>query len=319
MNTISFGDIIMKDKGAIKHSKIKNTGILFELLTRKLTSDIINGVEQSTAKELIERYFGSKTELGRECMLYQTLIKQKFQSEVKAQSFIDEVLNAHAKINKSELRKAKYNLIKEIKQAYAMDDFFKNKIDDYKLLASVYKLFQSKAINTTCSPLDAVESKFTILEHITAKAPDEVAISNSEKVVKEYEKENKELRLLAYKIMTERFNEKYKVLNASQRNLVKEYINNISSANSLKDYILKELVSVKSTLKKLVEGIPADNKVSQIKVKEVLNQLETINDNTQITDNHVMGMLNVYELIGELIKLTPEASKAPVATAPPTK
>ena len=290
----------------IQHKKIKNTGILFELLTRQLTSDVLNGIEKSTAKELIQKHFGSKTELGKEYLLYQSLVKQKFTNENKSLAFIDEVIAAHCRLNKSELRKAKYNLIKEIKERYTMDDFFKNKIDNYKLLASIYKLFQSKSVGDNYSPAEIVESKFTILEHLS-KSSERKPDADSNVLLNEYGKLGKDVRLLAYKIMIDKFNEKYKVLNEGQRNLIKEYINNISSSNSLRNYILEQLKSIKSELSTLLAGVT--NQVSKIKVNEVLKQLERINEDTAITDNHVMATLNVYELIEELKKQPQDADK----------
>lgn len=308
MNTISFGEFHMKENNSVKHVKIKNTGILFELLTRQLTSDIINGVNESVAKTLIQKYFSSKSELGKEYLLYQSLAKQKFDKDSKALAFVDEVISAHSSINKSELRKQKYNLIKEIKENYSMDDFFKNKIDDYKLFASIYKLFQSKSVGDRYSPADIVESKFTILEHICRQ--DTPAVNSPDEAIQEYEKQNEDLRLLAYKIMIDRFNDKYKTLNESQRNLIKEYINNISSANSLRNFIVQQLDCIKKELSTLIEGVT--NQVSRIKVNEVMNQLDGISQNTAITDNHVMAMLNIYELIDELKKL-PKESAAPAS------
>ena len=150
----------------VKHNKIKNTGILFELLTRRLTSDIITGIEDSIAQKLIERYFKNTAELGKEYVLYQALIKQRFADKDKAEDFLTEVVGAHKKLRWNEIKKSKYSLIKEIKDNFDVDDFFKPKLENYKLLASIYKTFQSKSLNETISPTDIVNSKFTIIENI---------------------------------------------------------------------------------------------------------------------------------------------------------
>ena len=64
----------------IKHSKYRNTGILFELLTRQLTSDTIAGV-QSKALFILKKYFNSKTELLKEYKIYHTLSTKKFKTD----------------------------------------------------------------------------------------------------------------------------------------------------------------------------------------------------------------------------------------------
>ena len=107
----------------IKHSKYKNTGILFELLTRQLTADTISG-EQSKSLSFLKKHFNSKTELLKEYKIYHTLAIQKYKKESQATMLIETLLEAHKKLNKSQLRKEKYNLIKEIKESYNVNNFF---------------------------------------------------------------------------------------------------------------------------------------------------------------------------------------------------
>ena len=108
----------------VKHSKIKNTGILFELITRQLTVDVINGVDQVKTVKLIKEYFGNNTALGKELQLYQVLQTEKYSSADKAHRLIDAVLESRQKIKNSDLRREKYNLIKLIKENYKIEDFF---------------------------------------------------------------------------------------------------------------------------------------------------------------------------------------------------
>jgi hypothetical protein len=287
-------------KKAVKHAKIKNPGILFEVLTRQLTADIINGIKKSKAQDLIERNFRSDTELGKEHRLYQALIKHKLDNSEQANTFINEVIDAHKKLNKSELRKMKYNLIKEIKENYPLDSLFKSRVDDYKVYASIYKIFQAKSNNVDFTPEDIVESRFTIVEHIAGKKENsDVLIENTE--LREYEKQNKDLRLLAYKILVERFNEKYSGLNDNQKSLIKEYINNVSSVNSLEVYVSNVIPKVVNELTLASQKV--DDKVTRIKINEVLNQLDLMKDTKTIGDNHVVALLNIYELIKELKSL----------------
>ncbi len=281
----------------VKHNKIKNTGILFELLTRRFTSDIINGVENSTAQRLIEKYFRNTSELGKEYVLYQALIKQKFDIKEKAEDFINEVVDAHKKLKYNDIKRSKYSLLKEIRDSFDMDDFFRPKIENYKLLASIYKTFQSKSLNENLDPVDIVNSKFTIIENILGTS-NLINKEQDDSVITEYSEQDEDLRLLAYKILVEKFNDKYSELDFQQKTLIKEYINNISSANSLTSYIQSEIPVIQKQLKTRVKKI--DDKVMSIKINEVINQLELLKEFKVYTDNHVMALLNSYELVKEL-------------------
>ena len=182
----------------VKHSKYKNTGILFELLTRQLTSDTITG-NQSKSLSFLKKHFNSKTELLKEYKIYHTLATKKFKKDSQATMLIEELIKAHGKLNKSQLRREKYNLIKEIKDTYDINDFFKAKISNYKVMASIFNLLENK----DASPLSIVNSKVTLLEHITGKT-----LENKPKkdvVMEDYAKYDKDTRLLTYKVLLEKF------------------------------------------------------------------------------------------------------------------
>ena len=127
----------------VKHSKYKNTGILFELLTRQLTSDTIAG-NQPKSLSFLKKHFNSKTELLKEYKIYHTLATQKYSKDSQASMLIEELMKTHDKLNKSQLRREKYNLIKEIKDTYNVNDFFKAKITDYKVMASIFNLLENR-------------------------------------------------------------------------------------------------------------------------------------------------------------------------------
>lgn len=291
----------MTEKNKTKHAKIKNTGIIFELLTRQLTADIISGVSKSKAQELIEKYFKNDSTLGKEHRLYQLLVKHKISDERRANNMIDEIILSHQKINKSDLRSEKYNLVKEIKENYPIDKFFKNKIDNYKLCASIYKIFQAKSLYEDVSPDDIMNAKWTVIDHMmeTPIHQDEKKLSEYELMMEEFEKQNKDLRLLTYKMLVDKFNQKYANLNENQRELIKQYINNLSSTNTLVEYIVSQVPLVTEELKHLSEKL-ASEQVLKIKVTEVLNQLGKMENLSKVDDNHVETMLHVYELIKEL-------------------
>ena len=225
----------------LKHSKIKNTGILFELLTRQITADVLNG-KDSKAVGLVKKFFNENAPLGKELQLYRLLSEKHYESEHKANELLEVVLQSRKKITNSQLRNEKYNLIKQIKETYTTTDFFNGRIPNYKLFASIYNIFHNETSNDTFNPEQVLNSRFTVLEHITKKT---LSRKNDEsKVIKEYSKKDKDLRLLTYKILVDKFNTKYKKLDESQKQLLKNFINNVSNTNKMRELLEKNLIDI---------------------------------------------------------------------------
>tara|TARA_R110001592_G_scaffold51696_5_gene158841 strand:- start:2067 stop:2903 length:837 start_codon:yes stop_codon:yes gene_type:complete len=273
----------------VKHSKYKNTGILFELLVRQVTSDTINGVESSPAIAIIREFFKKNTSLKKELGLYQTLLKEKFKTEGRANAFINAVLNERKKLSNSTLRKQKYNLIKEIKSHYSVEDFFKSKVSNYSDNASVYCLFE----DTT--PSKQVRSRYSLVESITNSKLTKSRVDETYDMV---QKQDKDVRMLSYKILLEKFNEKYGTLGGKQKTLLKEYIENISNTQKLKEYIHGEINTTTKKLDKASKFVK--NKIVKIKLKEVSNQLKNIKNEKNIKDSHFISVLRTYDLIKEI-------------------
>ena len=252
----------------VKHSKIKNTGILFELLTRQITADILNS-GKSAAIKLIKTYFNENTEMGKEIQLYNILVNKNFKSETRATYLVDAVVKSRKKINFSQLRREKYNLIKEIKENYNLTDFFNSRISNYRVFASIYKLFSTE--NKSLSPDVETDSRYTVIEHITQRK-----ITSKEKKVfsEEFKGQDDDLRLLSYQILVDKFNQKYSSLNSAQRKLLKEYINNVSNTNSLREYVDSEVSKVTKVLKTYLPKI--EDKVTKIKLTEAINQIKKL-------------------------------------------
>ena len=280
----------------VKHSKIKNTGILFELLSRQITQDIISDDKKSKSIDLLKKYFNEKTEIGKENQLYQVLVKTNYNSTAKAQRLIEAVLKSRSKINTKKLKNEKYNLIKSISENYKTEDFFRSRIPNYKVYASVYKLFLSESIESL-NPLDEVDSNFTIIEHITGKKLPS-SVKDDTEVIKEFKGQDKDLRLLSYQLMVDNFNKKYKTLNTPQKNLLKEYINNISNTNSLREFVNDEVQNIKTTLESHVPNISDD--ITRIKLQEAVNQIENLTKGRIVKDKQVISLMRYYELIKEL-------------------
>ena len=276
-----------------KHSKIRNTGILFELLTRQITVDVLNNNKKAQAAEILKEFFNKKTQLGREYELYRVLTTENYKSETKANHLVEAVISARKKLNNSQLKREKYNLIKKIKENYDVNDFFMARIPNYKVSASIFKLFNSSYDN---NPTSKTENLFTVVEHITRK---QISNKKKEKAITEgYKKQEKDLRLLAYGILVEKFNKKYSSLSKSQRKLLKEYINNISNTNSLKEFIESETAKVKKQLQSYLPTV--DDKVTKIKLNEAVNQADTLMKGRIVEDKQVVTLMRYYQLVKEL-------------------
>ena len=274
----------------VKHSKYKNTGILFELLTRQLTSDTITG-NQSKSLSFLKKHFNSKTELLKEYKIYHTLATKKFEKDSQATMLIEELVKAHGRLNKSQLRREKYNLIKEIKDTYNVNDFFKAKITNYKIMASIFNLLENKK----ATALSIVNSKVTLLEHITEKQT-----SNNKKdiVLENFNKQDQDTRLLTYKVLLEKFNDKYSDLQDNQKTLLKEYVNSVSNSPALKSYINQEIKVVKRDITKYSKKV--EDKAVAIKLNETKEMIKPLCKKSSVHDDNVINLLNYYELVNEL-------------------
>ena len=281
----------------IKHSKVKNTGVLFELLVRQITLEVLNGDKTENAKNIVREFFASGTELNKELRLYDLLLKEKYNSESKAEMFVDTVSQAHSKLNEAKLSKEKYNLIKQINEKFELEQFLSSPITNYKVLASIYKVFESKK-SENYDIKDVFNSKVTLIENIIARPSTKTNKIEDNKLIETYKQQDKDLRLLTYKILVETFNKKYTNLDSKQKNLLKEYINNISNTSKFKDYLSVELPNIVSELKSIKSKI--EDKVTTIKLSETISVLEKMKMGKSVSDNQVSSIMLSYELIKEL-------------------
>lgn len=277
-----------------KHSKLKNTQILFELLTRQVAADTIKGVD-SPALKMIHRFFKTNSALSNELALYESLCNQSYKSKEKANMLVREVLKARKKINEQSLKKQKYQLVKEVKENYKLEDFLKTPLPNYKLYASIYTLFE--AINASSLPEKIVESKFCIIEHITRGSKTKQTQSE-DPVLEEYRKQTEDIRILAYKLLIENFNSKYQNLTIQQKTILKEYINNVSNSDSLRQLLVKEVTKVRSEIEKFIPIVK--DQVTVIKLKEVLHLTEKYKSIKKVDENHVLSVLLYMELLKEV-------------------
>lgn len=279
----------------IKHSKFKNTGFLFELLTRQITVEILNGSDEK-AKAIIKEFYGRGTELSKELRLFNLLINEKYNTELKAEKFIDAILEVHGKLDYKKLQKEKYNLVKSIRENFEIQNFLASPVTNYKILASIHKLFEGKT-HDILDIKDIFDSKLTIVEHISSKS--QVVLKDREdKLIEEYKKQEKDLRLLTYKILVETFNKKYTILNDDQKGLLREYINNVTNTSKFNEYYSKQLIKTITTLYEMYKSIT--DKITKIKLRETINVLKKQKIGKKITDEQVSALMMTYELIKEI-------------------
>ena len=277
-----------------KHNKLKSTGLLFEFLLRQVTVDVLNKKKESSALKIIKKRFNEHTEVGKELAFYNLIINKKFESDKKADFFLSEIIRQRHKLNNSILRREKYNIIKEIKEKYDISQLFSSKVPNYKVFASLYKLFEGfGALNAD----EKTESYFIVIENVTT--------FNNKKTSAFMPKEmkDKDLRIISYKVLLEKFNAKYTNLTDEQKQILKEYISNISNTNDFLTFVQKQIPNLKSRLQGKIKKIK--DKVLKIKLEEAINCVDKfcLNEYKQTNDNTLVQLLRYYELDKELDKI----------------
>jgi len=277
----------------IKHSKFKNTGILFELLVRQITADTLSG-KDSKATNILKKYF-NKTELGREYKLYESLLKRTNLTEGKADIVINSVLESSKQLNKSALKRQKYNLIKEIKEHYNLEEFFKTKLPNYKAQAALYTLIEAHD-NKSVSTDQIITNKLAILEHLTFSVKKE---NKPDTIMEEFSKYDNDTRILTYRILLDKFNNKYADFSVSKKLILKEFINNVDNPVKLKDFYNVKIQEIKKNI--TILNKTTKNPVTKIKLDEMLkNVLVSLEKNDKINNDHIVNLLQYYDLLEEL-------------------
>ena len=276
----------------VKHNKIKNTAILYELLSRQITVDVLNDSENPKSVKLFKEFFNKNTEMGKEYELYSILLEKKYKNDSHASQLVEAVVKSRRKLSSRRLNNEKYNLIKTIKENYDIKEFFNTRLPNFKIMASVYKLFGTETGKEDFGPVQKTDSVITITEHITQNSTKN---NSNSSLVEEFGEQKKDLRLLSYQLLVDKFNSKYKSLNENQKNLLKEYINNVSNTNSLKGFIDNEVVKIKKALTKLLPKV--NDKITRIKLTEAIDYTDTATKGKVVKDNHVVALMRYYELI----------------------
>lgn len=276
---------------SIKHSKFRNTGLLFELLVRQITSDTLEG-KNSAAINILKKYFVN-TELGKEYKLYEQVTAYKNLSEGKAEMVVNTLVETSTKLKRSEIRKQKYNLVKEIKDNYNVEKFFKAKVNNYKVFAALNNLIENQSSDKV-SPDTVINNKITILEHLT-KTP---IVAPADELMEEYKGYGKDIRILTYKMLLEKFNEKYDHLTVKQKEVLREVITSVDNTDKLKEYYNTRIVEVQQLLQEKTAEIK--DEVLKIKITEVLKYVKPLEKTEKVTNDAIINLLQYYELVNEL-------------------
>ena len=276
---------------SIKHSKFKNTGLLFELLVRQITSDTLEG-KNSAAINILKKYFVN-TELGKEYRLYEQVTAYKNLTEAKADMVINTLVEASTKLKRSEIRKQKYNLVREIKDGYNVEKFFKAKVTNYKVFAALNNLIENQS-SEKVAPETVINNKLTILEHLTMIP---VTIQADE-LMEEYKGYSKDLRILTYKMLLDKFNEKYDHLTGKQKEVLREVITSVDNTDKLKEYYNSRITEVQNLLEGKITKIK--DEVLKIKITEVLKYVKPLEKTEKVTNDCIINLLQYYELVNEL-------------------
>jgi hypothetical protein len=279
----------------IKHSKYKNTGLIFELLVRQIASDTIYKKE-SPAVSILKKYYSDKSALGKEYKLYEFIEKQTKLNPTKAETVLTTVLEMAKRLNQDKLKSTKYDLIKEIKESYDLDEFFTIKVNNYKTHAALYCLMEISMYNDLIDPQAIVENKTTILEHLTGVSIQQSAVRDN--LIEEYSKYDKDLRLLTYKILLEKFNKRYINLLPEQKNILRQFIQSVSSSKKLYNFVNEEMVKIKSILEENQDRVV--DQIVKIKLQEVIKSIKPVDKSEKITDSHLVSLMQYYDLVSEL-------------------
>jgi len=278
----------------IKHSKFRNTGILFEVVVRKITSETLSG-KDSPAIKILRKHFVN-TELGKEYKLYEAVFKSKNLNDSKANTILTTVLEQSKKLNRSRIRKEKYNLISELKLHYNVEDLFKTKMVDYKAQASFYTLIETYNTDKMINPNQIIDNKVTLLEYLTSKEVVRDNVKNN--IIQEFKSQDKDIRTLTYHVMLEKFNEKYDELNLKQKSILKEFIESVDNTSRLKEFYNSEVNLIKESIKSSISKVKS--KVIKIKLNEVSSLIKELDKKKSIKSDHLVDLLQYHSLLEEL-------------------
>lgn len=279
----------------IKHNKLRNTGLIFELLVKQIAADTLSR-KDSPSVSILKKYFTGTAALAKELRLYEFISKSKDISQSKAETILSTITEISRKLDQGELKDEKYKLIADLKSHYNLNEFFSIQVREYKALAALYCLLEAQNNSDLIDPNSLIENKTTILEHLTSNSQNEQDVKDT--LIEEYSKYDKDLRLLTFKILLEKFNDKYKDLLPEQKNILREFITSVSSNTRLRNIVNEELGKIRKDVLDLTSKVK--DEVVKIKLNEIAKSIKTVTNKEKISDNHLVNLMQYYDLVNEL-------------------
>ena len=117
-------------------------------------------------------------------------------------------------------------------------------------------------------------------------------------LIKEFKSYDKDVRILTYRVLLEKFNDKYGTLNDNQREILKEFINSVDNTPKLKEYYNNKIVELQQNLSEINKKV--DDKTLQIKINEVVSILSPLSKNQKVGDEDLINLLQYSSLLEEL-------------------
>ena len=271
----------------LKHSKFKNTAIIFDVLARQLVNEAMSG-SSNKALTIIKNHFRPDSVLSKELRLYRGLVSHNIGENVetiRVLNYINTIVNARKQLSETILKTSKFNLVKAIKTKYGaafLEEGFSTRLPKYKELASAYKLFE---YTISDNPSELLSCSQVISESLIG------VIEQSNNPWKDL---SPGVRSVGFKNLLEGFNAKYSNFLPAQKLILQEYINN---PMSFPEFFIAEIKSVSAELTTLSANVTA---VNRIKLTEMCNLLRDLSNAPKILDDHISVILKCHGLIDEL-------------------
>ena len=136
------------------------------------------------------------------------------------------------------------------------------------------------------------------MESLTTRAVNKQKVEDD--LMTEFQSYDKDLRILTYKVLLEKFNGKYASLNDNQKSVLKEFINSVDSTPKLKEFYNTKINEIKTELTTLAKKVT--DKVVKIKLNEVNNMLLPLGKVAKVGNDDLVNLLQYYALLEELVK-----------------
>ena len=197
--------------------------------------------------------------------------------------------------NRGALKKQKYNLINEIKNHYDLNTFFGSQIKNYKETAALYTLIEGVNSKNIVDNNQLITNKITILEFLTKT---KIKKTKGDEVLAEFATYDKDVRSLTYRILLEKFNEKYDGLSTDQKQVLKEFIYSVDSTPGLRNFYNSKINELKTSLVEATKNIK--DQATKIKITEVTKFLIKLNKTDKVDNDNLVDLLQYYELVNEI-------------------